>query len=436
MNTDKLTFIFNKPMRYLFILLLSAGDLMSLGQGVAQWRGPQRSGLYPDTALLTLWPENGPDKIWSVNGIGKGYSSPSVTEDAIFLTGLKDTTDYLMKISLKGEILWEVPVGRSWTGTFPDSRSTPTVEDDRVYVLSGTGRVSCINANDGSLIWMTEAAGKFDARWGDWGICESLLVSGDKLIYTPAGPRTTMVALDKMTGSTVWESPSLDDTSAYVSPLLLTAGGKELIITTIARHLIGIYASTGRIAWSYDYASLLAEESLKIWPGAPFTNTITPLVKGNRIYITGGYNHVGAMFELSGDASDVSLVWTDTLLDCHHGGVVLVDGYIFGSNWINNAYGNWCCIEWNTGKPAWDEKWFGKGSVITDGEMLYILDEMKGNMGLVRADPAKFDLVSSFRISEGTGPFWAHPVICGGNLYIRHGDTLLAFSIRESDSSM
>jgi outer membrane protein assembly factor BamB len=149
------------------------------------------------------------------------------------------------------------------------------------------------------------------------------------------------------------------------------------------------------------------------------------------LYITGGYDHVGAMFRISEDASTINLLWTDTTLDCHHGGVVLIDGNIYGANWFDNARGNWCCIDWKTGKPKWEYKWFTKGSIIFADGMFYCLEEKNGNIGLVKPDPAKFDLISSFRVEKGKGPYWAHPTIKDGILYVRHGDSLLAFDIRQ-----
>jgi outer membrane protein assembly factor BamB len=418
-------------MRITFILIVFFLILRGLiAQEISQWRGPERSGWYPDTGLLQQWPEEGPKLLWTATGMGKGFSSPAVTKDAVFITGMKDTTDYLMKLSKTGELLWEIPFGRSWYNSFPDTRCTPTVEDNRVYVISGAGIIACIDADSGEITWTFNAVEKFDGKWGDWGVCESLLLVDDKVIYTPAGPRTTMVALDKKTGETFWESASLNDSSAYVSPLLIEIVGRKIIVTLIARYLIGVDSDNGEIIWKFDYASLLPEESLKVWPGAPFTNTNTPLFSGNRLYITGGYDHPGAMFELSEDGSQINLMWTDATLDCHIGGVVLADGYIYGANWINNASGNWCCIDWNTGAPRWKEKWFTKGSVITTEGLLFCYEEKSGNVGLVRTNPERFELLSHFRITEGTGPFWAHPVIHDGALYIRHGDALMAFDIR------
>ena len=400
-------------------------------QTSAQWQGPDRSGVYPESNLLTSWPAEGPALLWSVEGIGKGYSSAVSDGTRTYVTGMKESNDCLTAIDSRGNILWQVPFGKSWEKSFPETRTTPTVENGRVYVISGNGIMACIDAKDGRIIWSFDAIKRFDGAYGDWGVCESLLLVDDKVIYTPAGPKTTMVALDKNTGGTLWMSESLNDTSAYVSPRLIAYGGKKIIVTIINKYFLGVEAGSGKILWSFDYAALKPEKSMQIWPGAPKTNTNTPLFDQGNIYITGGYNHVGAMFRMAEDVSKVELLWTDTILDCHHGGVVMVDGYIYGSNWVDNSRGNWCCIDWKTGKKMYEEKWLTKGAIIAADGMLYCYEEKTGNLGLVKANPQQFGLVSSFRIPLGNGPSWAHPVIHDGILYVRHGNALMAYAIRK-----
>ncbi len=415
---------------FAFFSIITA-SFPTFSQDISQWRGPQRDGTYPETGLLKEWPTGGPGLLWSCSGIGKGYSSAVSDGKTIFVTGKKDSTDYLTSLNIKGEILWNVPFGPSWNSSFPETRCTPTVEKGKVYVLSGLGTISCINAADGLTDWKFNAAHQFGAVYGDWGVCESLLLVDDMVIYTPAGPRTSMVAIDKHTGKTIWESESLNDTSAYVSPRLIQFGKQRVIVTLMANNLIGVSPDNGKILWRYNYAALKPEQSLKVWPGAPKTNTVTPLFKDGFLYVTGGYDHVGAMFVLAPEAAAISLVWTDTVLDCHHGGIVLVDDKIYGSNWLDNSRGNWCCIDWKTGKTLYEQKWQTKGSIIASDEMLYLFEEKNGNVGLVKPDPGKFDLVSSFKIPGGKGPCWSHPEIKDRILYIRRGDVLMAYDIRK-----
>ena len=410
--------------------------ILGLSQAVfsqtpAQWRGPDRSGVYNETSLLKEWPAEGPALLWSAEGIGKGYSSAVSDGNAVYVTGMKDSTDILTALSPEGKILWQTPFGPSWFGSFPETRCTPTVEGDFIYLVSGGGTVACVLKSNGKIKWSVKGLEKFEGRYGQWGVCESPLMAGNKVIYTPAGPKTTIVALDKNTGETIWQSVSLNDTGAYVSPRLVHYGNKDIIVTVINKFFFGTDLSNGNILWSFDYGNYMPEKGVKIWPGAPKTNTITPLFDQGFLYITGGYNHVGVMFRLSDDASGITRTWTDTVLDCHHGGVVLVNGFIYGSNWIDNSKGNWCCLDWKTGKLMWEEKWFTKGPVIFADGMLYCLEEKSGNVGLVKPDPQKFTLISSFKTSLGKGPWWAHPSVYKGVLYIRHGDVLMAYDIRK-----
>ncbi len=236
-----------------------------------------------------------------------------------------------------------------------------------------------------------------------------------------------MVALDKNTGETVWQSESLFDQTAYVSPLLIKHSNKNIVVNITANYLFGADVENGKILWKTKYTDI----DPPLWhPEAPAINANTPLFKDGYIYVTSGYNHVGAMFKLSSDASNITHVWTDTTLDVHIGGVVLIDGYIYGANWENNRMGNWCCVDWKTGNLMYEKEWICKGSIISAEKMLYCYEEKKGNVALVKATPENFEIVSTFKIDKGSGPHWAHPVIHNGILYIRHGNVLMAFDIR------
>ena len=263
--------------RTAIIFTLTLITFLTFSQPIAQWRGPDRTGIFPETGLLSQWPKEGPALIWSVDGIGNGFSSAVSDGNIVFVTGLKGKSDCLSAIDQSGKLLWQVPFGVSWKGSYPDSRCTPTVDAGNVYVLSGGGTLACINKLDGKIKWSFDGVTKFDGACGDWGICESLLVLDDTLFYTPAGPKTTMVALNKFTGETFWTSESLNDTTAYVSPLLIQYGNKKIVVNVLNDHLIGVDAETGKILWKYNYGALSPEAGLKVWPGAPHTNTITPL---------------------------------------------------------------------------------------------------------------------------------------------------------------
>ena len=414
-------------MKHLTLIICLLITLHATAQINAQWRGPNRDGIYQATNLPEQWPAEGIPLLWSAEGIGTGYSSAVCNGKNIFVTGMKDSKDVMSCLSLDGKIVWQTPIGDAWSGPFPDTRTTPTVDGERVYAISGSGTIACLETATGKVIWSLDGVKTFDGVYGTWGVCESPLIFGEKLIYTPAGNKTTMVALDKITGKTIWMSESLRDTTAYVSPRVIRQGNKDIVVTLTERWFFGAEATTGKILWKYDFASLLPEKGLEIWPGAPRTNTNTPLFDNGMIYITGGYDHAGAMFRLSENGDAIAQVWIDTVLDCHHGGVVKVGDYIYGSNWIDNSKGNWCCLDWKTGKTMYETKWFTKGAIISAGNMLYCFDEKNGNLGMVSATPEKFDLVSSLKVTLGKGPFWAHPAIYNGMLIVRHGDVVVVY---------
>jgi len=184
--------------------------------------------------------------------------------------------------------------------------------------------------------------------------------------------------------------------------------------------------------WKYRYYDV---KTPKWHIRAPIINCVSPVYHDGQIYITSGYNHAGAMFKLNEDASNVELLWNDTILDTHHGGVVKIGDYIYGSNWINNGNGNWCSLKWETGEKMYEKKWNSKGSIIANDGKLYCYDEKRGNVALVEAIPGDFKIISSFKIPKGTGPYWSHPVIKDGVLYVRHGTALMAYDIKDKEKS-
>jgi len=413
----------------------STGQFVEISdnQAISEWREEDRTGVSTETGLMKSWPDGGPELIWSNTELPRGYSSVSFGNNTIYVTGNDGQNDILVALDTYGKIKWKTTYGRSWTVSNPESRSTPTVEGERVYLSSGYGDIASIDGISGNILWSLKASETYKGTYGEWGIAESLLIDGEKLYFTPGGPETMTVALDKNTGNEIWKSKSLNDGPAYVSPILIDYAGKKLIINVSLHYIYAVDASNGDILWSIDHMKAIdSKKSTAIWPDAPLIKCVTPLYHDGRIYVTGGYDHGSILLVLNEDGTNASTGWTDGVLDVHHGGVVLVDGYIYGSNWLSNSNGNWCCLEWKTGKKMYEENWKCKGSIISAEGMLYVYDEKSGFVGLVKATPEKFNLVSSFRVRGGTGPYWSHPVINNGNLYLRHGEYLAVYSIKSN----
>jgi len=412
----------------MFLLIIACQTTPDSAMDWNQFRGPNRDGKSAETGLLKQWPENGPEVLWTVEGIGDGYSTAIISNGIIYTTGMIDSLDYVTAIDRKGNIKWKAEYGKSWRESWPGVRISPTIEDGKMYVISGEGELSCLNAKNGEKIWTKDAYTKFEGKYRLWGIAENLLLVDKKVIYTPGGDKTTMVALDKNTGETLWMSETLEDFTAYVSPILIHHGGRKIVSNITAHYFIGVDAENGDFIWTYNYGELNAPT---FHPEAPVINCVMPIYHDGQIFITSGYNHTGALFNLLPDGSGVELAWQDTTLDCHHGGVIHVDGYLYGANWEDNRNGNWVCQDWKTGKVMYEKKWVTKGSILYADGMLYCYEEKSGNVALVKATPEDFEIISSFEVTSGRGPHWAHPVIHNGVLYIRHGDTLTAYNVKQ-----
>jgi outer membrane protein assembly factor BamB len=397
------------------------GKSADLSGKVVGWREENRTGVSSEKDLLKSWPEEGPALVWSTTQLPAGNSSVAIGNNTIYITGTDSKNDILVALDSYGNIKWQTIYGRSWDASYPESRCTPTIDGDRVYVSSGYGDLACLDANNGKIIWSSKTSEIYKGTYGTWGIAESLLIDGDKLYFSPGGSETMTIALNKATGDLIWKSPSLNDKPGYVSPLLVDYAGKRMIVNVSLEHLFAVDASDGEILWKVNHVNPDNSELIKC---------VTPLFHDGKVYATGGYNTGGMLISIASDGKSAQVEWTDNVLDVHHGGVVLIDGYIYGSNWLNNGNGDWCCIEWTSGKTMYQEHWKCKGSIIAADGMLYIYDEKTGFVGLVRQNPQKFDLVSSFKIKLGSGPYWAHPVIHNGYLYIRHGQALMVYDIK------
>ncbi|WP_321285894.1 PQQ-binding-like beta-propeller repeat protein [uncultured Sunxiuqinia sp.] len=392
---------------------------------IFQFRGSNRDGKFTDTELLKEWPEAGPDLLLEFEGIGKGFSSAVSNGEYIYVSGMIDTLDYLTCIDFEGNQKWQVAYGESWKKSFPDTRSTPTIEGDRIYAISGIGELVCLNAETGEINWKVNVDRDYYSEWHIWGVSESPLVVDDKVICTPGGNETSVVAFDKITGEEVWKTESVGGQRAYASATTYNYNGQQYVLAVTATHLIMLDPSTGEVKITYKYYE---HDKWSDQPGLIWTNV--PLSKNNEIFLSMGYDYPAKMLRINAEASDFEEVYTDTIFDNHHHGMIELDGFIYGSNWENNRKGNWLCKNWDTGELTYDTTWHTKGALIYADGLLYIYEEQRGNVALVKPDPAGFDVISSFRIEKGAGPHWAHPFINDGKLFLRHGNVLMVYNIK------
>ena len=379
-----------------------------------QFRGPNRDGLSTETGLLKKWPQNGPKLLWTARGCGQGYASVAVADGLIYTTGNFGGTAKIVAFGLDGSQQWTADSGKAWTGSYPGSRGTPAVDGGMVYAASGKGDVTCVDAKSGRKIWSHNIISKFGGRNIGWGLSESPLIDGDNLIVCPGG-RTAVVALNKRSGSTVWTCTGVNENPGYASPIVVEYGGLRQIVTMTGKSAIGVDAKSGKLLWKRAHITK--------YDG----NIPTPVYDNGHIFIDSGYGKGGALLKLSvsGSRASVREVW-QTPMDNHHGGVILVDGYLYGTS----SRGQWQCLDFRTGRQMHAERGVGKGSVTYADGMLYCLSE-GSTMGLAKATPDGHRVISQFRLPRGGGgKSWAHPVVAGGRLYVRHADALFAFDIK------
>jgi len=400
-------------MKPYWMALVWVGLWPAVGRGDdwAQWRGPNRDGRSAETGLLATWPEGGPKRLWTADGLGDGFGSLAVADGMIYTTGIVDGVGTVSAVGIDGRRAWRKPYGPEWTRSHPGTRTTPTVDGGRVYVMSALGKLVCFDAKTGRQEWAVDTVGN-ERVIPKWGIAESVLVVGKRVICTPGTSRGSLIALDKVRGRPVWSCRQLTEKSAYCSPILVTRGGKQVLITMVANGIVCLDADRGQLIWRHPHQT------------RHDVHANSPVYHDGQVYATSGYGTGGVLLAWSG-GSGVRQVWRDPTMDTHHGGVVLADGKIYGTR----SRSGLVCLDVATGKVVYEAPRVAKGSVIWAEGLLYVYSE-RGTVGLVRPTRSAFKLVGRLPVRHGGGPHWAHPAIANGRLYVRHGDVLAAYDIR------
>ncbi len=404
-----------------FLLAPSQADRPS-----GQWpcfHGPRRDNKSTETGLLKAWPQGGPKLLWTASGLGKGYSSVTVAGGLIYTAGRIDKQTHVFALDLDGKEKWRRPNGQSWDASgqqrwaigYAGSRGTPTYDEGRVYHLGELGRLAAFDAASGKEIWQLDVFERFDAKPPKYGLAESVLIDGDRLIFRPGGTKGHIVCLDKNTRRLIWANTEIEGAMGYCSAVIAEFGGFRQVLGVSSTVLFAVDARTGKLLWSVPH-------------GNKRENSATdPIFHDGHVFASTGYGAGSILVKLHRDGEGIrpEKVWSSKLLDNHHGGVVLLDGHLYGSGHESKG---WFCLEFLTGRQAWNAP--GKGSLTYADGMLYCLDE-RGTMTLVEPTPQGHRAVGSFPVPKGgEGLHWAHPVVCAGRLYVRHADKLFAYDVR------
>jgi len=379
------------------------------------WRGPHRDGKSHDRGLLKAWPDEGPELLWKVDGIGKGFSSVAVSGELIYITGDIDDRLVLFAFDLDGKPQWKTDIDAAWSKSHPGSRSTPVIENGNLYLVSGHGLVGCYEAKTGRENW-TRQMREFGGGVPNWGYAESVLIYDDLAVVTPGG-ENCIVALDKTTGKTVWTSQGFRGGAQYSSCYAFTYQGTPMIVNGTREGIVCVDPKDGRVLWSNPFSARNT------------ANCPTPAFSNGYVFWANGYRKGGICFKLTINEDQVAAeeAWRTRDMDCHHGGYILHEGYIYG-----NHSSGWVCLDLKTGEKMWQEQGVRKGSVCFADGMLYLFGERRGAAGIATCSPKGLEMKGTFSV-EGDGPSWAYPVVTAGRLYLRYDNNLYCFDVKAQE---
>ncbi len=385
-----------------------------------QWHGANRDNRSPDTGLLKQWPEGGPALAWKVTGLGGGFSAVSFAGNRIFTMGDQPDGCAILALDLaSGKRIWAAPVGKpGGGGGYPGPRATPATDGTLVISLGQHGDLVCVQAATGKEVWRKNLQSDFGGKMmSGWGYSESPLLDGQLVVVTPGGPRGTVVALNKATGATVWQSKEVTDNAAYVSIVPAVIGGARQYLQFTDASVFGLVPATGKLAWRAERAGKTA-----IVPD--------PIHHDGIVFVSSGYGVGHNAFKLTAAGGKIAAeeIYKGRDLENHHGGVVLVGEHLYG---LTNR-SKLVCMELKTGKVVWSDKSVGKGAITyADGHLIVRSEKGAGTIALVEATPEGYKEKGRFdQPDRSEKKSWPHPVVFGGKLYIRDQDVLLCFDVK------
>ena len=402
--------------------LVTFAVTVSLGAGVLhaadwpQWQGPDRDRVSKETGLLKEWPAGGPPVVWTATGLGAGYGSMAVAGDRVFVQGMRGASSMVIALNrADGKEVWSKALGQPQDNDRgPGPRGTPTVDGDRLYVLTENGDLACLKT-DGTVVWQRNILKEFGGPQLQWLISESPLVDGPHVVvhagrpgrrHGEAGQDDRQDRVDRQGaerhGGLLVDHRRRRPGRAHLHDLHGVRGRRRPRVRRQADVPLSERREPGR---EHRHADLLEQQ---------------------------GVLHVGVRHRRRAARSDARRtakssskeVYFTRNMKNHHGGVVLVDGYLYG---FNDAI--LTCLEFATGNMMWRDRSVGKGSVTYADGHLYIQSE-NNVVGLAEATPAGYREKGRFDIPDKGLPSWAHPVISDGRLYVRNQDTLLAYDIK------
>ncbi len=390
---------------------------------ICEWRGADRTGIFPETNLLKEWPADGPNETWAINDIGTGQGSPVFMDDRLYITGETDSMTVLYCYNLDGKQQWNSILGTEWMTTYPGTRSAPTIAGDLIYLENGMGNLYCVNRHTGKLVWSKSSKDDAEGILTLHGMTEAPVIDGDKVFWVPGGSIINVTALNRFTGETIWSSEGFTERSGYNQGNLIKLPERNIFVTFSAYHLMGFDSETGKMLWFQEQDNTTPGER-KIGLGDTHANNV--IYSEGAIYYAAGDGNCGVKLNLSPNGTSIAEAWRNKYFDSFMGGIVKIGNYLYGGG---TAKPELRSVDAGTGQSI-DSLRIGSGAIIAADDMIYYYSQ-KGDLYLISYDSGKMQVVSSFRIKKGTREHFSHPVIYRGILYQRHGNVLIAYDIRE-----
>ena len=423
------------PFMMMAAMLVITGMALQ-AQDWPQWRGHNREGVSKETGLNLDWTSKKPALKWVFREAGFGYTAPTIVGTTLYSQGGSNGKDFAFALDVNtGAVKWKQDLGDEFVdpqnrGNGP--RGSVTVDGDKLYLVRGGGQIHCLSASDGKMIWHKDFISDFGGRLmssPNWGFSESPLVDGNLVICTPGGANGNMVALNKNTGDLVWRCTEWTDNASFSSAIIAEVGGIRQYIQQSNKGVGGVSAKDGKLLWKIDNSSYRTA----VIP--------TPIFNDNMVYVTNGYNGgcMGIQLTKEGEGIKADTIYKNRNMDNQHGGVVLINGYIYGHS--DRPSDSWVCQNFKTGEIVWSRKHqdtdVGKGSLFAIGDSLVLFGLKNGTLSVVAASPdgwkefGKIEIPERIKDDQTTDKeLWSHPVIANGNLYLRDHNLLFCFDLK------
>jgi outer membrane protein assembly factor BamB len=392
-----------------------------------QWQGPARDNISHETGLLKDWSAAKPKLLWTFDKAGAGFSGPAIVGDRLYVMGSRDGRELVLALDLKnGAEIWTSEIGPLYVNGYGDGpRGTPTVDGERLYALGGQGVLVCVETKTGKNLWRKDLNKDLDGKvMTRWGSTESPLIDGDRLICSPGGSKGTLAALDKKSGDVVWRSADLTDEASYSSIIPVDFNGTRQYAQMTKDGLVGVAAKDGKLLWKHK----VAINSIAIVP--------TPIAHDGFVYTTSDYGAGCALVKLT--ASGSTKVYENKIMENHHGGVVLLDGMLYGCSGNSNGRAQWVCQDFKTGAKKWSDSTFRQAGSLTfaDGR-LYCYGLEDGTVVLVEPNPTgwkehgRFTIPQTTKLPRKSGRIWTHPVVANGKLFLRDQELIFCYDVKD-----